>query len=274
MTFHNEEYYLPWWIRHHAKLFENGILIDYDSTDHSWEICKWLCPPNWKIVKSQNRDFNVLKLDGEIQEYERTVSGFKMALTTAEFLLTPRSLDEIDRFCVEEHNRLLGHETTAPSYFRTIGVGMVDTTPDQLPTYYQNLVEQKHHGMITGYKGAARNPGEDYFKGYFSRLYHNSHFGNYCPGRHWLLDTAHWQVISNDVFTLKYKYSPWNKTTIDRLQQFKNRVPQQDLDVGFCLNHCYTEDVYREEYEHYLTTAHDLRDDPYFARAYDYCMGL
>ena len=38
--FYNEEYLLPWWLAHHTKLFDHGILINKGSTDRSVEICK------------------------------------------------------------------------------------------------------------------------------------------------------------------------------------------------------------------------------------------
>ena len=39
-SFYNEEYLLPWWLAHHTKLFDHGILINKGSTDRSVEICK------------------------------------------------------------------------------------------------------------------------------------------------------------------------------------------------------------------------------------------
>ncbi|MBJ3789276.1 glycosyltransferase family 2 protein, partial [Bacillus sp. OA1] len=38
--FYNEEYLLPWWLMHHTKIFDHGILINRGSTDRSVEICK------------------------------------------------------------------------------------------------------------------------------------------------------------------------------------------------------------------------------------------
>ena len=29
--FFNEEYLLPWWLNHHKKIFDYGILFDYSS---------------------------------------------------------------------------------------------------------------------------------------------------------------------------------------------------------------------------------------------------
>ena len=47
--FYNEEYLLPWWLSHHKKIFDHGILIDYHSTDRSREIIKAICP-TWEII--------------------------------------------------------------------------------------------------------------------------------------------------------------------------------------------------------------------------------
>ena len=43
-SFYNEEYLLPWWLMHHTKIFDHGILINRGSTDRSVEICKLLAP--------------------------------------------------------------------------------------------------------------------------------------------------------------------------------------------------------------------------------------
>jgi hypothetical protein len=41
--FYNEEYMLPWWLKHHRQYFDHGILIDYGSTDKSLDIIKKIC---------------------------------------------------------------------------------------------------------------------------------------------------------------------------------------------------------------------------------------
>ena len=51
--FFNEEYLLPFWLEHHSKIFDHGIMIDYCSTDRSVEIIRKFCP-SWTIVKTQN----------------------------------------------------------------------------------------------------------------------------------------------------------------------------------------------------------------------------
>ena len=42
--FYNEEYLLPWWLMHHTKLFDHGILINKGSTDRSAQISKRFAP--------------------------------------------------------------------------------------------------------------------------------------------------------------------------------------------------------------------------------------
>lgn len=84
--FYNEEYLLPWWLEHHKKLFDHGILIDYASTDRSVEICKKICP-DWTVVPSMNKEFGAYDCDREVEYYERQIKGWRIALTVTEFLL-------------------------------------------------------------------------------------------------------------------------------------------------------------------------------------------
>lgn len=84
--FYNEEYLLPWWLEHHKKYFDFGILIDYASTDNSVAICKEICP-HWQIFPSGNKDFDSSDLNYEVMFYERQLSGYRIALTVTEFLV-------------------------------------------------------------------------------------------------------------------------------------------------------------------------------------------
>jgi hypothetical protein len=63
--FYNEEYLLPWWLMHHAKYFDDGILINYASDDRSVELIKFYCP-NWTIVDSKNEFFDAALIDQEV----------------------------------------------------------------------------------------------------------------------------------------------------------------------------------------------------------------
>jgi len=89
--FYNEEYLLPWWLSHHKKFFDHGILINYHSTDNSVNIIKEICP-EWTIVNTKNKYFESKYIDREILEYEYKIDGWKMCLNTTEFLIGDYSI--------------------------------------------------------------------------------------------------------------------------------------------------------------------------------------
>ena len=76
--FYNEEYLLPWWLEHHKKYFDYGLMINYNSTDRSVEIIKDICP-DWQIVNSTNEQFDALRVDSEVSYYEEQIPGWKIA---------------------------------------------------------------------------------------------------------------------------------------------------------------------------------------------------
>ena len=92
----NEEYMLQWWIPHHAKKFDFGVVIDYNSTDKSMQMFRDLVP-NWQIIQSNNKDFNALNCDIEVFHIEKQIfdqtakqTPFKpyvMTLNSTEFLV-------------------------------------------------------------------------------------------------------------------------------------------------------------------------------------------
>ena len=84
--FYNEEYLLPWWLMHHRRIFDHGIMIDYRSTDRSCEIIRSLCP-EWEIRDTRNKFFDSQITDDEVVFYEGTVAGWRMALNVTEFLV-------------------------------------------------------------------------------------------------------------------------------------------------------------------------------------------
>ena len=86
--FYNEEYLLPWWLEHHKKYFNYGVLIDYGSTDNSVAICKEICP-HWQVFPSANEYFDCHAADQEVMFYERQLPGWRIALNVTEFLVGP-----------------------------------------------------------------------------------------------------------------------------------------------------------------------------------------
>ena len=83
--FYNEEFLLPWWMQHHKRVFDHGIMIDYNSTDRSREIIHEICP-NWEIRLTRNQYFDSKPIDEEVMDIEKTLDGWRMCLNVTEFL--------------------------------------------------------------------------------------------------------------------------------------------------------------------------------------------
>jgi len=75
--FYNEEYLLPWWLKHHLSLFDYGILIDHGSTDRSADICRELAP-HWRLVRSRLSHFDAYLTDLEVMNYEQEMVELKI----------------------------------------------------------------------------------------------------------------------------------------------------------------------------------------------------
>ena len=132
--FYNEEYLLPWWLDHHKKYFDHGILIDYASTDRSVEIIKEICP-TWTVVKSKNEFFEAKLCDEEIIDYESTVPGWKIALNITEFLVGDYSI------LTDKPNQ----------YYIMPCCVMIDDTPDIPPNNTLPLIKQKFKQILLIY---------------------------------------------------------------------------------------------------------------------------
>ena len=89
--FYNEEYLMPWWLKHHREIFDHGVMIDYHSTDRSVEIIKELCP-TWDIITSRNPDFQADNCDAEVNDIERQIDGWKICLCMPEMIIGDYSI--------------------------------------------------------------------------------------------------------------------------------------------------------------------------------------
>jgi hypothetical protein len=187
-----------------------------------------------------------------------------MALTIGEFFLTPMPLDKM--------NEIIGSQNY--NYLKTNGICMVDTNPHDLPTYDKSLIKQKHYGMIHNYTANEVNAGlmNNLYHILYSRYYHNKPHGNYTPGRHGVHDSN--VIERNDIFTLKYKYSPWNENILKRIKQFGERIPQSDINSRMGNHFLLTPEQYNTEYEHLKNQAHNLTENVAFKAAFDYCNSL
>jgi len=196
--FYNEEYLLPWWLNHHKKYFDHGVLINYASTDKSVEIIKQICP-TWEIVNSKNPDFSASDVDREVMDIEANITGWKVCLNTTEFLigdfasLNSTKDQELYIPCLYFVDELESRESNTLSYdiplWDVLKVGL------DVP----NTME--HRG---------------------SRLMH-SNAVRYNQGRHYR------RLINTERFIIfNYGFAPMTDEFIARKLQIQTRVPLSD----------------------------------------------
>lgn len=235
--FYNESFLLPFWLRHHTQLFEHGILIDYASTDDSADICRTLAP-DWEYCQSRNGDFNAANCDAEVIDLERAVNGYKIALTTTEFL-----------YCPDLDGLLSGIGNAA----RVKPVALVDTAPRSILSHSAPLSTQCHTGFFGGYM--------EPFK---ARTLHCYPDGAYEVGRHSThhLDVA---VYPEGALIGWYGFAPWVPQMRERKLQIQNRIPDDDKQRGHGVQHLINHAELDAKWRELIPLATDLRQNAEYA---------
>lgn len=219
--FFNEEYLLPWWLEHHKKYFDHGILIDYNSTDNSVSIAKEICP-GWEVIPSRNKFFGAEIIDIEVMDIESKVEGWKVCLNTTEFLVGDYTLLDDSK----------NSEYIVPCHV------MVDNNSSNLPTYDRPLVEQKPYG-ISYINHSTRRP----------RKIHNKEKENYPLGRHYDYSTYNSDIFTDKLAVLWYGWSPYNEFTKRRKLQIQTRIPESDKARRFGAEHLITQDALERTFQ-------------------------
>lgn len=201
--FYNEEYLLPWWLEHHKKIFDHGILIDYASTDNSVKIIKEICP-NWEIVQSVNPEFASFACDREVEHYESKLSGWRMALTTSEFLV-----GDVDK---------LMYETTENKDYNVPEIRFIEWDLSREFDRKKPLWEQATKGI----------PYNDFSVAYGARHLHNYSGYRYPLGRH--VDASLYNT--EDACVLHYGYCVVGLPMLKRRLQIQNRIPKAEIEGG------------------------------------------
>lgn len=222
--FYNEEYLLPWWLEHHKKIAPFGIMIDYHSTDRSVEIIKSICP-HWEIRTTRNESFDAVLCDKEVQDIEKEIHGYKIALNTTEFLIgnVPIALQHY------------------PAYLHLKSYVMCDRTENlpSYPTYDKPLIDQCHHGFVNLHYRQ-------------SRSMHRYLEMEYAVGRHsFLYDTELLAICW-------FGWAPFNEHTLKRKLQIKDKIPPEQFINGSGIQHSYNVEQLMEQYEYMSSTSYDL----------------
>jgi nucleoside-diphosphate-sugar epimerase/2-polyprenyl-3-methyl-5-hydroxy-6-metoxy-1,4-benzoquinol methylase len=249
--FYNEEFLLKWWIRQHAPLFDEAILIDYASTDRSLEIIKREAPESWKVVKSRNDMFDAEKVDREVMDIENSLprDRWKVCLNTTEFLCAPHFRKNLSATNVVDVYQLQNHMMT--------GDDSVVLDSDK------NLIEQR----------CVYGPNVMFSKSY-NRYIHRNHSDIYTVGRHGIKVNAALAVAAFDEgFLCKFIHTPDVPENLARRTQIKTKIPERDVIRNFGENHLWsmqkqieaTNEAKRSIPQLYLNDVHDSIYTKYFS---------
>lgn len=238
----NEELLLPFWIQHHKKYFESGIIIDHHSTDRTREIAE---ASGYRVVTSALENFDAIKNDDEVMHWESTLNtDWKMAFNVTEFLFTPSYFLESFLHCFEVFHP--EHEAVG-----FLPVCLVDKEPSPLET---PLFKGRTHGFID-HEGR---------RGY--RYMHKGLHGAYRTGRHGTNLRAFIPPPPH-LFLLHFTFSPWPEAK-ERKLQIQHRVPISDIKQNRGKHHIHTEEELISKRAEFLKISGNLLEDDYFKYYY------
>jgi hypothetical protein len=242
--FYNESFLLPFWLRHHRRLFDHAVLIDYDSTDDSTAIIRQLAP-DWEIRSSRNRSFDAALCDQEVMDVEREFDGWKMVLNTTEFLL---------HWDLRAYLHALESDKPQVMGVWTRPVTMVDTQATRCQDITSHdLFLQRRHGVFEGFQTAER-----------ARLLHRGETGRYEVGRHKspLPDT----IRDAELHLLWFCWSPFEQIKARKLQ-IQHRIPESDRVARRGYQHFVTEEQLEARFAEVSAKARPLEEDPSYCQA-------
>jgi hypothetical protein len=214
---YNEEYLLPFWLNHHKSMFDDLIIVDYESTDSSLDICKSIWP-NCKIIGTINRYFDAHKVDAEIMDIEKDINGIKLVLNTTEFLFTHLPIKDIFKK-YGAVNTCLAVNTITPYYTNPIYPNDMNNLIDILLKPEIRYIQNDRFGISA------------------FRFLHNYVTGAYDVGRH---NTGHTYTVTNDLQLMWLGFFPWNEHIKKRKLQIKDNMTQKDKEMKLGYQHLFT----------------------------------
>ena len=245
--FYNEEYLLPYWLKHHREIFDHGVLINNHSTDLSHDICRDLVP-GWEIARSTNETFSGIMCDFEVMRHEARFKGdWKLVLNTTEFLVGSQ-IDNVITFMTNDD--YIGG--------RIPGAVMVDSAPGEPLDPERALVAQKHHGAWEAGFDYAQLGQSWYDRPTRSRILHNYPIGAYKPGRHESHLPGLVDIKPEHLGIWWYGYSPWTPEGIARKLQIRETIDPFDTKIGFGHQHQVSAEEIEARHKTMLEFATDL----------------
>jgi nucleoside-diphosphate-sugar epimerase/SAM-dependent methyltransferase len=216
--FYNEELLLPYFIRHHAGMFDEVVMIDMGSNDLSCRIIADQAPSHWRVVDSKYPDtFDAIKLDVEVVEQENSLcTSWRIALTITEFIVHPDLRGELQSLQASNPKLLA---------MRFPALMMVGDDAHALQRF-PNLIEQRAQVL--------REPWLNEYSRFLHRLPRDRNY--YSVGRH-ALDACESTIANSEQgFLAKWKYTPWPES-VTRKIQFNARIPERHVARGWGWHH-------------------------------------
>lgn len=243
----NDELYLPYWLKHHKKLFDHGVIIYYDSQDSTLEIIKTIVP-DWDIVKPIKQIFESALCDEQVKYIESSFrNDWKCCLTCTEFIATDNLRDKIALFEAEYPDKI--------GFFFS-GWGLVDT-PEQRQLELDetiHLLKQRQHGFDM--RIDSTNFSDRY---YGRRFFHKAQHGDYIAGRHRIKhDVSTYVEMYDRLKLIRCFYSPFNEKGKARKLRIKDNISEHDKENGLCFQHFMSEQKMEEDYVRHLKISYDL----------------
>ena len=226
----NEEYLLPFWLEHHRKIFDHGIVIDYRSTDSSMDIVRKMCP-TWEIRTTRNTHFCAHEIDTEFMDIESELDGYKMVLNTTEFLITR---EDIRSLVLDDVNKAYAIQCLVACSKKE------DIYPETLPELFGGIerVQTENRGM---------------------RLLHSFPHGHYSVGRH-IVTLPLTAFIP--AYISWFGFYPWNNRLLARKLQIKNNIPECDRRNGAGFQHFWETEEQVKQRDIYASESVPLTDVP------------
>jgi hypothetical protein len=211
---YNEEYLLPFWLEHHKKLFDYLVVVDYNSTDSSLEICKRIWP-ECIIFSSRNKEFDAEFVDYEMMDIENHIQGIKVVLNTTEFLFCKRPLKEI----FGDSPSPLSYEIRCVSPYSKNTYDIHSLNELLTNVLNKDVVCHNDRGVrqIFTYPNGAYKP----------------------AGRH---DSWNPRSLHNDMIILWFGFYPMNEHQLKRKLQINARISARDKRMGRGFQHFFTQE--------------------------------
>ena len=209
----NEEYLLPFWLEHHKNMFDELIIIDYNSTDKSMEICKRIWP-ECIIRKSRTTYFGVNENDEELMNIENNIQGIKIVLNTTEFLFCEKSINDIFINNIE------------PASYTIIAVSPYSQHSYNINNSYELFTNLLNDDVVYHHDRGVRH-------------IHNFPNGRYQEGRH---GTYNIHTPTMKAYIIWFGFYPMNDDLMKRKLQIQQNMTQHDKDRGAGAQHFFSKD--------------------------------